>query len=59
MSVFVDKNKKVSLFFNEVERGITTSLWGNWVSSTIGHVGSDMTWPLACWILKEKKRLKM
>jgi hypothetical protein len=57
VSVFVDKDKKVSLFVNEVERGITTCLFGSTGSSVVGHVGSDLAWPLAGWILEEQRRL--
>jgi len=57
LSIFVDSEKRVSLFVNEVERGITTCLWSGSGPSTVGHVGSDLAWPLACWILEENKRL--
>ena len=57
LSIFVDEHNKVSWFVNEVERGSTTCLWGQLGPSVVGRVGSDMAWPLANWILKEKERL--
>jgi len=57
VSVFVDEKKKVSFYVNEVERGLTTCLWSGQGASTVGHVGTDLAWPLACWIQGEKKRL--
>jgi hypothetical protein len=57
LSVHVDSNRKVSFFVNEVERGIATCLWVGNGASTAGHVGTDLAWPLACWIGKEKARL--
>ena len=57
VSVFVDQDKKVSFFVNEVERGMTTSLFSSAGPSAVGQVGSDISWPLASWISKEKIRL--
>lgn len=59
VSIFVSKDRKVSLFVNEVERGITTCLWNSPNSGSVaaGRVGTDMAWPLACWILEQKKIL--
>lgn len=57
VSIFVDESKKVSLYVNEVERGITTSLYSNSGPSTAGHIGSDVAWPLARWITEEKLKL--
>jgi hypothetical protein len=57
VSVFVGKDKKVSFFVNEVERGITTCLFGATGSSMVGHIGSDLAWPFARWISEEEKRL--
>lgn len=56
-SVFVDEEEKVSLFVNEVERGITTCLWAGAGTGVVGHVGTDMALPLAHWIVAEKRRL--
>lgn len=57
VSIFVDENKKVSFFVNEVERGITTCLFGSTGSSMVGVVGSDLAWPFARWMSEEGKRL--
>jgi hypothetical protein len=57
VGIFVDEDKRVMLFVNEIERGLTTCLWCNSGPSAAGNVGSDMAWPLACWILDEKRRL--
>jgi hypothetical protein len=56
ISVIV-KSGTVSLFVNEVERGIRTSLWGKGNDTAVGQVGSDMAYPLACWIRAQKGRL--
>jgi hypothetical protein len=56
MSIIV-KHGTVSFFVNEVERGIATSLWGKGNDTAPGQVGSDMAWPLACWIKREKARI--
>ena len=57
MSVFVDDHRRVSLFVNEVERGITTCLWAGSGPSAVGHIGSELAWALALWIIEERKRL--
>lgn len=57
ISVFINEQKKVTLFVNEVERGSTTCLWSSSGTSTVGQVGLDMAWPLAGWIVDEKVRL--
>ena len=55
--VFIDQDKKVSFFVNEVERGMTTSLFSSAGPSVVGQVGLDILWPLASWISKEKIQL--
>ena len=59
MSVYIDEEKRVSFYINEVERGITTCLWVGSGASAAGHVGSDIAWPLACWIAEEAFRLQL
>lgn len=58
MSIFVDRDRKVSYFVNEVERGITTCLWVGDGPSAAGHIGADISWPLAGWINAKKRRLQ-
>jgi hypothetical protein len=57
VSIFVDNDKRVAFFVNEVERGMTTCLFGLPGPAVVGRVGSDLAWPLACWIIAEKARL--
>lgn len=57
MSIYVDEGGRVSFFVNEVERGAITALWTCDGPSAVGHVGSDISWPLARWIFEEKVRL--
>lgn len=57
VSVFIDKDNKATFFVNEVERGMTTSLFSSNGTGMVGQVGSDLSWPLASWITEEKKRL--
>ena len=59
VSVFVDEDQRVSLFVNEVERGITTCLFTGSGPSVVGLVGTDLAWPLASWILTQKERLEV
>ena len=47
----------VSYFVNEVERGITTSLWVGEGSHAAGIVGMGIVAPLKRWIAAEKIRL--
>lgn len=58
VSIFVDENKTVSFFVNEVERGLTTCLFSTLGSNGIGHIGTDFAWLLAGWIDEERERLE-
>lgn len=59
MSIYVDEDKTVQFFVNEVERGITTCLWTQDGSGPIGRIGTDLAWPLARWIVERKKNLQI
>lgn len=58
VSIFVDKDRKLWFFVNEVERGLTTCLFSTLGTSGIGQVGTDLAWVLAGWIDEERKRLE-
>jgi hypothetical protein len=47
----------LSLFVNKVERGIATCLWAGPGLSAVGHIGSELSWALAPWIIEERKML--
>ena len=57
VGVFIEKPNVVSYFVNEVERGITTSLWVADGPHTVGMVGASIVGPLKRWIAMEKARL--
>ena len=58
VGIFANKNRRVSIFVNEVERGITTCLWViDGTGSEAGLVGTDMAYPLAKWITEEQLRI--
>ena len=59
VSIFVDEDKKVSFYVNEVERGLTTCLWSDQGTRLVGHVGTNLAWPLACWVLEEKRLMAL
>lgn len=57
VGIFIKAPNTVSYFVNDVERGITTSLWaadGPWAA---GVVGMSIVEPLKRWIAMEKTRL--
>lgn len=57
IGIFVDRAQEASYFVNEVERGITTSLWANSGTDVVGRVGASMVEPLKRWIAAEKLRV--
>ena len=57
VGIFVKSPNVVSYFVNEVERGITTSLWVGDGSRAAGIVGTGVVPPLKRWIAAEKIRL--
>lgn len=57
VGIFIKGSGVVSYFVNEVERGITTSLWVVDGPHTSGVVGMSIVDPLRRWILSEKVRL--
>ena len=57
VGIFVGKPDTVSYFVNEVERGITTSLWVADGAHTAGLVGMGMVSPLKRWIAAEQDRV--
>jgi hypothetical protein len=57
VGIFIDPAGKVSYFVNEVERGITTSLWVSDGQHTVGQVGETIVRPLKRWIATEKGRV--
>lgn len=57
VSIFIKSPNVVSYFVNEVERGITTSLWVGEGLHTAGIVGMGIVRPLKEWLAAEKIRL--
>jgi len=55
--LFVDPGGKAWYFVNEVERGITTSLFVGDGQHTVGQVGMDVARSLKPWIATEKGRV--
>jgi len=57
VGVFVDPGGKASYLVNEVERGVTTSLFVGDGQHTVGQVGMDVARSLKPWIAMEKCRV--
>ena len=57
VGIYTSQPDTVSYFVNEVERGITTSMWVIDGNHTAGVVGMDMVSPLKRWIAEEKTRV--
>ena len=57
VGIFVGEGDAVSYFVNEVERGITTSLWVSDGPYTAGISGMSMVGALKRWVSAEKSRL--
>lgn len=57
VGIFAKAPNTVSYFVNEVERGITTSLWVTDGNHTAGMVGMTIVQPLKKWIAAEKVRI--
>jgi hypothetical protein len=57
VGIFIKTPNTVSYFVNEVERGVTTSLWVTDGPHSVGVVGMSMVGPLKHWISIQKARL--
>jgi hypothetical protein len=59
VGIFVAETGEVSYFVNEVESGITTSLWVADGQYTAGQVGMTIAEPLKGWIAAEQARIRV